>query len=89
MWSPDPANPFRKRPTSAPILAERLPDYMVPSAFVPDCGDSHQRNGKLDEKALPSPETRDEEYTGAAHADRKKNRRAFRRSARLGSLRCN
>jgi amino acid adenylation domain-containing protein len=43
-------------------LAERLPDYMVPSAFVPIGAIPINRNGKLDEKALPSPDLREGEY---------------------------
>ena len=44
------------------FLAERLPDYMVPSAFVPIALIPLNRNGKLDEKALPSPDLREGEH---------------------------
>ena len=45
------------------FLAKRLPDYMVPSAFVPIDAIPLSRNGKLDEKALPSPDLREGEFT--------------------------
>ncbi len=38
------------------FLACRLPDYMVPSAFVSIAAIPLNRNGKLDEKQLPSPD---------------------------------
>ncbi|GFJ82573.1 non-ribosomal peptide synthetase [Phytohabitans houttuyneae] len=37
-------------------LARTLPDYMIPSAFVPVARIPLTTNGKLDKKALPSPE---------------------------------
>jgi amino acid adenylation domain-containing protein len=44
------------------FLAQRLPEYMVPSAFVPIGQIPLNRNGKLDENALPSPDLREGEY---------------------------
>jgi amino acid adenylation domain-containing protein len=43
-------------------LAARLPDYMVPSAFVAIAEIPLNSNGKLDEQALPSPDLREGEY---------------------------
>jgi amino acid adenylation domain-containing protein len=49
-------------------LAQSLPDYMIPSAFVPIAAIPLNRNGKLDAKALPAPDASERIYEAPANA---------------------
>ena len=53
------------------FLARRLPDYMVPAAFVSIEAIPLNRNGKLDEKALPSSEAQESNFIAPRTAPNK------------------
>jgi amino acid adenylation domain-containing protein len=67
-------------------LAQRLPDYMVPSAFVAIAAIPLNANGKLDSKALPSPEATETEYVAPRSATEEVVTELY--SAVLGLRRC-
>jgi amino acid adenylation domain-containing protein len=49
------------------FLAERLPDYMIPSVFVPLGAFPRTVNGKLDRRSLPAPDSASRAGSGAAY----------------------
>lgn len=55
-WIPNDANTPPSSNELVEFLKRRLPDYMVPSAFVMMEAFPISHNGKLDRKALPAPE---------------------------------
>jgi aspartate racemase len=57
------------------FLKERLPDYMIPNAFVPIEAMPLTPNGKIDTSALPAPDTvikRDGAFVPPPYSDRRK-----------------
>jgi amino acid adenylation domain-containing protein len=49
------------------FLAERLPDYMIPGAFVPLSAFPRTPNGKLDRRSLPAPGSANRAGSGTAY----------------------
>ena len=70
------------------FLAEQLPDYMVPTAFVTLDALPLSANGKVDRKALPAPERRSasETYVAPRNAEEEKVAAIFRDVLKLDQV---